>query len=123
MGLIARSFLFLGALNGALVVALGAYGAHALQARESAALFQTAVQYHMFHALGLIAVGVVAAQQTGRGLLIGAGGLMFLGILFFCGTIYLSAITGYRGLSALTPIGGMAFILAWLLLATAVVWR
>jgi uncharacterized membrane protein YgdD (TMEM256/DUF423 family) len=121
MTLAARLFLFLGGINAALVIALGAYGAHALQAREHTALFQTATQYHFFHALGLIAVGLVAAQQHGRWLLIAAGSLMLIGILLFCGTIYLAAITGNRTLSSLTPIGGMAFLLAWLLFAVAAI--
>lgn len=119
MGLTARLFLFLGGINAAMVIALGAYGAHVLQAREQTALFQTATQYHFLHALGLIAVGVVAAQQNGGRLLLAAGSLMFIGILLFCGTIYVTAITGNRALSSLTPMGGMAFILAWLLFAIA----
>lgn len=119
MGLTARLFLFLGGINAAVVIALGAYGAHALRAQEQAASFQTATQYHFLHALGLIAVGVLAAQLHGGRLLLAAGGLMFLGILLFCGTIYVTAITGSRALSSLTPMGGMAFILAWLLFALA----
>lgn len=119
MGLTARVFLFLGGINAAVVIALGAYGAHALRAQEQAASFQTATQYHFLHALGLIAVGIVAVQLHGSRLLLAAGSLMFLGILFFCGTIYFTAITGNRVLSPLTPMGGTAFILAWLLFAIA----
>lgn len=120
MGSAARSFLFLGAVNAALVIALGAYGAHALQAREHAALFQTAIQYHMFHALGLIALGSFGVRTPSMWLT-ASGSLMLLGILFFCGTVYLTAITGYRGLNAIAPIGGTAFIVAWVLIAVAAV--
>lgn len=118
MGFAARFFIVLGAINGALVIGLGAYGAHAPAVREHAALFQTAIHYHMFHALGLLAVGLLALR-TDSSLLLGAGGSMLLGILLFCGTIYLTAITGYRGLNAITPVGGIAFLLAWILVAVA----
>ncbi len=121
MTLAARFFLFLGGINAAVVIALGAYGAHALQAREQSALFQTATQYHFLHAFGLIAVGLVAAHQNGGRLLVAAGSLMLLGILLFCGTIYFTAITGNRTLSSLAPMGGMTFILAWLLFAVAAI--
>lgn len=121
MMLAARLFVFLGGINAAVAIALGAYGAHALPAREHTALFQTATQYHFFHALGLIAVGLLAVQQQGGRLLVAAGSLMFLGILFFCGTLYYTAITGNRALSSLTPMGGMAFLSAWLLFAIAAI--
>jgi uncharacterized membrane protein YgdD (TMEM256/DUF423 family) len=116
----ARVLLFFGALNAALTVIAGAYGAHAVKDPARAALFQTAVQYHLFHALGLLVIGVVAALRPGSALLATAGGLMLLGILLFSGSLYLHAFTGYHGLSIVTPFGGTAFILAWLLLAVAV---
>lgn len=118
--MIGRVFLFLGAVNAALVVIAGAYGAHALKAHEQAALLQTAVQYHMFHALGLLVIGALALFRPDSALLAWAGGLMLLGILFFCGSLYVHALTGYRGLSGVAPFGGTAFILAWVLLAIAV---
>lgn len=114
--MIGRIFLFLGALNATLVVVAGAYGAHAPEAPAQAALFHTAVQYHMFHALGLLAIGVVATLRPGVTLFTWAGGLMFLGILLFCGSLYLHAFTGYAGLRAITPFGGTALILSWALL-------
>jgi len=116
MNLSARVLLAIGAVNGALVVALGAYGAHALK-DQAAALMQTAVQYHMFHALGLLAIGIVAALKPGSTLLLWAAAVMLLGIVLFCGTIYVHALTGYRGLSPVTPFGGMSFMAAWLLFA------
>ncbi|HEX7043457.1 MAG TPA: DUF423 domain-containing protein [Burkholderiales bacterium] len=116
MNLSVRVLLALGAVNGALVVALGAYGAHALK-DQAAALMQTAVQYHMFHALGLLAIGVAAALKPGSALFLWAAAAMLLGIVLFCGTIYVHALTGYRGLSPVTPLGGTAFMAAWLLFA------
>ena len=116
----ARVLLFLGALNAALTVVAGAYGAHVVKNPAYATLFQTAMQYHVFHALGLLVIGVVAVLRPSATLLAWAGALMLLGILLFCGSLYVHAFTGYRGLSIVTPFGGTAFILAWLLLATAV---
>ncbi len=116
----AKAWLFLGAVNAALVVAAGAYGAHALKAQSEAGLFQSAIQYHMFHALGLLVAGLIATARPDSALISWAGGLMLLGILFFCGSLYLHALTGYHGLSWLAPIGGTAFLLAWMLLAIAV---
>ena len=115
--IMARFFLFIGALNAAFVVAAGAYGAHALKEQASAAVFQTAVQYHMFHALGLILVGVAATLRPGTAWFAWSGALMLAGILLFCGTLYVSATTGYRGLNGLAPLGGSAFIVSWLLFA------
>lgn len=120
MTITAKALLFLGAANAALLVAAGAYGAHALKEQSQAALFQTAIQYHMFHALGLLVIGALAVFRPDSALLAWAGGLMLLGILFFCGSLYVHALTGYRGLSVVAPFGGTAFILAWVLLAIAV---
>ena len=121
MKLVSQLFLALGAVNAALVVAAGAYGAHALKAQLSApqaALFQTAIQYHMFHAVGLLVVGLAAAVRPPSALLSWAGGLMLAGIVLFCGSLYASALDGYRA-GTVAPLGGIAFIVAWLLLAVA----
>lgn len=123
---VARVFLALGAVNAVLVVAAGAYGAHALKGQlavESATLFQTALQYHMFHALGLLAVGVVATLRPGSTLLAWAGGIMFIGIALFCGSLYVTAVAGYRGFAATAPFGGTAFMVAWALFGIAVLKR
>lgn len=119
----ARALLVLGALNGALVVGAGAFGAHALKAQlspEQAAWFQTAVQYHMVHALGLLALGAVALSRPGA-LLAWAGALMLAGIVLFCGSLYALALGAGRGWGALAPFGGTAFIVAWVLFALAAV--
>lgn len=117
----AQALLLLGALNAALVVGAGAFGAHALKQQlsvDQAAWFQTAVQYHMFHALGLLALGTVAALRPGT-LLLWAGGLMLAGIVLFCGSLYALALGAGRGWGAVAPIGGTAFIAAWVLFAIA----
>lgn len=119
----AQALLALGAFNAALVVAAGAFGAHALKQQlspEQAAWFQTAVQYHMFHALGLLALGAVAALRPAT-LLAWCGALMLAGILLFCGSLYALALGAGRGWGAVAPIGGTAFIAAWLLFAFVLV--
>lgn len=114
----ARWFVFLGAVNGLLSVALGAFGAHALRGRITAdqlTVFQTAVQYHQIHALALLAVGLLALRQPSPWLR-SSGWLMFCGILLFSGSLYLLVLTGMRGLGMITPFGGGALLLAWLAL-------
>jgi len=118
----ARLFLVLGALLAAVGVALGAFGAHGLKERLSAdmlAVFETGVRYHLVHALGLIAVALTAFHLGGSAWLKGAGWVMLAGLVIFPGTLYALALGGPRWLGAVTPLGGTAFILAWLLLAVA----
>lgn len=117
--MIARILIFLGALNAALVVVAGAYGAHSLTDPALLALYRTAVQYHMFHALGLLAIGTAATVLRPSTLFAWTCGLMLLGILLFCGSLYVHAFTGYAGLSRVTPIGGTAFIVSWVLFGIA----
>jgi uncharacterized membrane protein YgdD (TMEM256/DUF423 family) len=118
----AKLFIAIGALAAAAGVALGAFGAHALKARlapEMLAIYQTAVQYHLWHALGLIAIGAVAMHFPAASALKWAGWLMLAGILLFSGSLYLLAVSGVRWLGAITPFGGAAFIAAWLVFAWA----
>jgi len=118
----AKLFLTLGAVLLAVAVGLGAFGAHALKARlgaELLAVYHTAVQYHFYHALGLLMVGVIAMQLPASGLVRAAGWLMLAGIALFSGSLYLLSVSGMRWLGAVTPFGGTAFIGAWLLLALA----
>jgi len=115
--------LILGGINAALVVLLGAFGAHALKARLSAemlAVYQTGVHYHLFHALGLIAVGLVATQIPASAYLKWSGWLMLVGIILFSGSLYVLSVSGLRWLGMVTPFGGLAFILSWTLLVIAV---
>ena len=110
-----------GAIFLALAVSLGAFGAHALKTRFDAysmGIWEKAVFYHFVHALGLLIVPVLA--RTGAVNESGAGRVCWLlaaGVLIFSGSLYALAITGVRALGAITPIGGVAFIGAWVLLA------
>ena len=111
----------LGALFGALGVGLGAFGAHALKARlspEDLAIFEVGVRYQMYHGLALIGLGFVASKID-AGLLRTAGWLFVVGIIIFSGSLYTLVLSGIRVLGAVTPIGGVAMIIAWILLAIA----
>ena len=106
-------------------VALGAFGAHALKAKlepDLMAVYQTAVQYHFWHALGLLAVGVLLLHKPESGALVAAAALLGAGIVVFCGSLYTLALTGVRGWGAVAPIVGVAFLAAWAALAWAA-WR
>lgn len=123
-----KLFVILGSLNLFLGVALGAFGAHALRARvpsEMLTVWHTAVEYQFVHALGLLAVGLVLPRLTATGVVAGAGWLMLAGIVVFSGSLYGLVLTGARWLGAVTPFGGVLFLLAWLLLAWGVwkAWR
>ena len=118
----AKLFITLGSLSGMLAVMLGAFGAHALRARlddYSIGVFETAVQYHFYHSLALLAVGIVALSQPQTVLLKSSGWLFLVGILIFSGSLYLLGITGIRWLGAVTPLGGLAFIGGWACLAAS----
>ena len=114
-----RIFIALGALNALLAVAAGALGAHMFKNISPAqqAWFHTATLYHMFHALGLLAIAALAAVRPRSALVSGAGVLMLVGIAAFCGSLYYGAITGAPGATSLAPYGGVAFMLAWILVA------
>lgn len=117
----ARIFLVLGALSGFVSVAAGAFGAHALKQRlapDLLAVFETGARYQMFHALALVAVGLLAARAPATALTV-AGWLFVAGTLLFSGSLYALALSGVRGLGAVTPLGGLAFLGGWLLLAWA----
>lgn len=118
----AKLFIALGALLCAGAVAAGAFGAHALKARlapDLLAVYRTAVEYHFYHALGLVLVGCIATRLADATLAAASGWLMLAGIVLFSGSLYLLAATGTRWLGAVTPLGGLAFIVAWVLLAVA----
>jgi uncharacterized membrane protein YgdD (TMEM256/DUF423 family) len=112
-----------GAIAMALGVILGAFGAHALRGRLDAYLmsvYEKAVFYHFIHALGALIVSLMpksgAISESSAGWVCS---LLVAGIAIFSGSLYALAITGYRGLGAITPIGGLSFIAGWLLLAWA----
>jgi uncharacterized membrane protein YgdD (TMEM256/DUF423 family) len=120
----AKLFLTLGAAAAMLAVIVGAFGAHALRAKVPADLltvYNTGVQYHFWHALGLLAIGLVALHLRDSAMLVWAGWLMLAGIVLFSGSLYVLAVTGVRWLGAITPFGGTAFIAAWALFAWAVI--
>ena len=119
----AKLFLAIGGLAALAAVALGAFGAHALKNRlpaEMLAVWHTGVEYHVYHALGLLAVGFVAARLPDSALLKWSGWLMLAGILLFSGSLYALALSSERWLSAITPIGGVAFLVAWALFVAAI---
>ena len=123
MPIIAKLFLILGGINAALVVMLGAFGAHGLKARmtvEMLAVYQTGVHYHLFHALGLLAVGIVALHIVDSVYLKWAGWLMLVGIILFSGSLYVLSLSGLRWLGMVTPFGGLAFIAAWIVFVIAI---
>jgi uncharacterized membrane protein YgdD (TMEM256/DUF423 family) len=117
----ARIFLVLGAVSALTSVVLGAVTAHALSGTPVGAQswFQTALQYHQFHALGLLAVGLIAARSI-SGWIVASGWLMAVGIVLFSGNLYLRSLADFHVLHAATPFGGGAFMLAWLALAIGV---
>ncbi len=114
-----RLFALAGATLALVGVALGAFGAHALRERlspEDLAIFETGVRYHMYHALALFAVAWAASRWPGTA--VNAAGWMFIvGVLVFSGSLYALVLTDTRWLGAITPLGGVALILGWGLLA------
>jgi uncharacterized membrane protein YgdD (TMEM256/DUF423 family) len=116
-----KTFLLVGALAGFLAVALGAFGAHALRARlspEMLAVFETGVRYQMYHALAIMVVGLIAARLDGW-LIRTAGWSFATGIVLFSGSLYVLALSGITIFGAVTPFGGLAFLLGWGLLVVA----
>lgn len=121
----ARFFIVLAACSGLISVALGAFAAHALKHRldeYSQGIFQTAVQYQFVHTLALLGVGVLCFLATPTTAVRVSGFSFAVGIVVFSGSLYVLSLTGMRWLGAITPIGGLAFLLGWgsLLLAA---WR
>lgn len=114
------SLVGLGALNGAIAVAAGAFGAHGLRERlepRALEIFETAARYQMFHALAMLACGVIATRGATT-----AGWLLQAGIVVFSGSLYALALTDVKVLGAITPLGGVAFLAGWLWLAWTA-WR
>src|SRR5690242_248140 len=112
-----RLWLILGAASAFLSVAAGAFGAHALRTRlppDMQTIFETGARYHMYHSLGLIAVGLLAHLRPSP-LLNGAGWALVVGIVLFSGSLYALALSGVRVLGAITPLGGVGFLVGWVL--------
>ena len=120
---IAKLFLSLGAISGALGVLLGAFGAHGLKDKLSEyalGVYQTGVHYQFYHVVGLLLVGLLALKFQ-SGLLTASGWAFLAGTVIFSGSLYALALSGVKVLGAITPIGGLFFIAGWVLLAVAVV--
>ena len=118
-----RTFLLFGAIAGFLAVAFGAFGAHALRTRlppDRLEVFETGVRSQMYHALALLFIALGLARVDGW-VMRGAGWLFIAGIVLFSGSLYILALSGVRGLGAVTPIGGLAFLVGWALLAYAAI--
>lgn len=122
MNCIAKLFLSLGAISGALGVMIGAFGAHGLKEKLSEyalGVYKTGVEYQFYHTFALLVVGLIALKFP-SGLLTASGWAFTAGILIFSGSLYALALSGVKVLGAITPIGGLIFIIGWALLAAAV---
>jgi uncharacterized membrane protein YgdD (TMEM256/DUF423 family) len=117
----------LGALNAAIAVGAGAFAAHGLRERLDARaleVFETGARYQMYHAVAIVLAGIIAASGA-SGMIRGAqtaGWIFQAGIVLFSGSLYALALTGVKGLGAITPLGGIAFLAGWLWLAWTA-WR
>ena len=119
-----RFFFAAGSILAFLAVALGAFAAHGLKGRltpDMLNIFEVGVRYHMYHSLALLAVAWASSRWPDAGAST-AGWFFLAGIVIFSGSLYILTIAGMRWLGAITPIGGVAFLIGWLFLAWAV-WR
>ena len=111
-----RTFLFFGSLFGFLGVAFGAFGAHALKSRLSAdmlAVFETGVRYQMYHAFAILIVAAAIGRIGEASLLVLAGWFFVAGVLLFSGSLYALSLSGVGVLGAITPVGGLLFLIGW----------
>jgi uncharacterized membrane protein YgdD (TMEM256/DUF423 family) len=118
---VARIFWILGSAFAMLAVAAGAFGAHALRDRlpdTMLAIFETGVRYQMYHALALLVTALLVARAPSAAA-VAAGWLFAAGIVVFSGSLYVLVLSGVRWLGAITPLGGLAFLAGWVLLAWA----
>ncbi|VAW29340.1 FIG00018398: hypothetical regulator [hydrothermal vent metagenome] len=111
-----KFFIITGSLSGMLSVMIGAFGAHALkstlEATNRLTTFETAVKYQFYHSLALILLGLLMIQFQHKAFTISGYGFI-IGILIFSGSLYALSLTGYTKLGAITPLGGLAFIIGW----------
>ncbi len=118
--MITRVWIAAGAASAFLSVAIGAFGAHGLQLSEHyAAIYDTGVQYHMLHAVGMLIVGLLGDRLGNPRRLSRAGWAFVLGTILFSGSLYVLSITEISWLGAITPLGGLAFLTGWALLGSA----
>lgn len=119
-----KTFIIIGAINAFLAVALGAFGAHGLADRlepKYLEIWKTGVNYQMFHALGILAVAAILGKYAASSLFSWSGWLMLVGIILFSGSLYVLSLTKINMIGAITPIGGVCFLAAWLLLVIGAV--
>ncbi|MCH1626166.1 DUF423 domain-containing protein [Ferdinandcohnia quinoae] len=119
-----KLFLILGAINAFLAVALGAFGAHGLEGKiteKYLKVWQTGVQYQMFHAIGLFVIAFLVDKFPQSNQFSAAGWSMFIGVILFSGSLYVLSTTGIKVLGAITPLGGVAFLIGWVLLIVGTV--
>ena len=120
-----KTFLILGAINAFFCIALGAFGAHGLKKMLSAdmlAVYQTGIQYHFYHAFGILIIGLLLLHSPKSRLIPISGWLMLAGIVLFSLSLYVLSLTGIRALGMITPFGGVSFLSAWALLVYAI-WK
>jgi uncharacterized membrane protein YgdD (TMEM256/DUF423 family) len=118
-----KIFFILGSILMALAVAMGAFGAHGLSGKVTEKMlynWQTGAHYHIVHALAIIIIALTIAKFGNSELLTTAGWLIFVGIVFFSGSLYVMVLTNVKVLGAITPIGGVAFIAGWIVYTVAV---
>ena len=117
-------YIKLAAVLGALAVGIGAFGAHGLEpvleTYNRVDTFETAVKYHFYHTLAILLVGILLAFGQSHKLLKASVWCFLIGILIFSGSLYILSVTNITWLGAVTPIGGVAFIAGWILLAVGV---
>jgi len=119
-----KIFLAIAACSGFLAVALGAFGAHGLRNKLDQSLmsaYETGVQYHFYHTFAILAIALLIRELGEKTLLVFSGYAFLIGILLFSGSLYAMALGGPRWLGPITPLGGLAFLIAWLLMLVAVI--
>ena len=124
MNAVARNILIAGGLFMALGIVFGAVGTHALRARltpDDLGIFETAVRYHIYNALGLLLIGAVAMAASPP-LLRWSANFIVAGIVLFSGALYAASLGAPRFIHVLPPFGGLALIAGWILFAVAI-WR
>jgi uncharacterized membrane protein YgdD (TMEM256/DUF423 family) len=119
-----KVFIIIGAINAFLAVALGAFGAHGLADKlgpKYLEIWKTGVTYQMFHATGILVIALLLGKVASSSLFTWSGWLMFIGIIFFSGSLYILSVTKVGILGAITPIGGVCFLAAWILMIVGAV--
>lgn len=120
---IGRFFMVLAAISGFLATCLGAFGAHALKSKISIdmlVIYQTGISYQFYHSLALFLLGILIGHDNNQ-YLRWSGGMFAVGIALFSGSLYLLAVTGVKWLGIITPFGGVAFLVGWLMLALGLI--